>query len=82
LLNSAPNNKTLTSVVKIKINLPKDFFTESIGGKSCQISQNFATEVAYIKELATLGPDWNAKGNSLTVDHDDMSKRWATLLEM
>jgi len=82
LLNSAPNNRTLTNVVESKISLPKDFFTESIGGKSCQSSRNFDTGVAYIKELATLGPNWNAKGNSLTVDHDDMSKRWATLLEL
>lgn len=65
-----------------ELHFPQDFFVESINGKSCQTNRNFDAGITYVRELQTLGPNWNAKGNSLTVDHDDMSERWAVLLEM
>jgi len=79
---ASPNNTASTNVVESKISFPQDYFVESISGESCQSSRDFDAGITYVRQLETLGPNWNAKGNSLTVDHNDMSKRWAALLEL
>lgn len=77
-----PSNTPASNTGASKVGLPKDFFVESISGPTCQSTRNFEAGNAYVKQLHELGPNWNANGNSLTVDHDEMSRRWAVLLEL
>jgi hypothetical protein len=74
--------QTTSNVVESEISFPQDYFVEVIRGESCQSPRSFSSGINFIRDLETFGPNWNAKGNSLTVNNGGISKRWAALLEL
>jgi hypothetical protein len=63
--------------------MPKDFFVENINGASCSADYNRATfynDLNYINELKYQNDNDIVNSNSLTVNHEELSKRWSKLL--
>lgn len=64
------------------ISFPKDFFVEQINAKECSVG-NKNTNLEWIKDIAQINAnDLFAKDTSLTVNHNQLSKRWAELLRI
>jgi len=63
--------------------MPKDFFVEKINGASCSADYNrstFYNDLNYINELKFQNDNDIVNSSSLTVKHEELSKRWAKLL--
>lgn len=64
------------------ISFPKDFFVEQINAKECSVG-NKNTNLEWIKDIAQINANkLFAKDTSLTVNHNQLSKRWAELLRI
>lgn len=64
------------------ISFPKDLFVDQIQAQECSVG-NENTNLEWIKDIARINADiLFAKDNSLTVNHNQLSKRWAELLRI
>ena len=65
---------------------PGDFFVDKIHGEACHhhpSTSNFDYQWEYISELSEIdGSRFNEDGTSLSVKHDELSERWANLLDL
>ena len=68
------------------IKFPTDFFVEEIRGQACHhhaSTSDFDYQWEYISELSMIdGGAFNKDGTSLSVKHDELSERWANLLDL
>jgi hypothetical protein len=72
----------LSHKVYANIIFPKDLFTDQINGQECLVG-NSNTDINWIKDLAKINADSVfANDTSLTVNHNQISKRWAELLRI
>lgn len=68
-----------------EIAFPRDFFVDDIHGESCRQrgSDEFDSYWDWISDLADIdGSRFNEQGTSLTVKHGEVSRRWASLLDL
>ena len=76
----------LQTVTAGDIKFPNDFFVDEIGGEACHhhaSTSDFDYQWKHISELSRIdGATFNEKGTSLSVKHDELSKRWANLLDL
>ena len=68
------------------VKFPRDFFVDEIHGEACHhhaSTYNFDYQWKYISELSRIdGARFNEDGTSLSVKHDELSERWANLLDL
>ena len=68
------------------IKFPRDFFVDEIRGQACHhhpSTYKFDYQWEYISELSEIdGAKFNEDGTSLSVKHDELSERWANLLDL
>ena len=62
------------------VKIPADFIAEQIQGEECLSTRGDA--LPYVAEIISFDArNFNERGSSLTVTHDDISHRWAALLD-
>ena len=68
------------------LKFPRDFFVDEIHGEACHqhpSTSDFDDQWEYISELSEIdGSKFNEDGTSLSVKHDELSERWANLLDL